>query len=54
VAFKELWEKEQSKQQGRVSIRDPHGVTSSHHMAVEAIVRKIKAKIEAKKKALSQ
>lgn len=51
VSFKELWEKEQSKQRNRESIRDPLGVTSSHHMAVEAIVRRVRAKLQQKKEA---
>lgn len=51
VSFKELWEKEQSKLRSRQSIRDPLGVTSSHHMAAEAIVRRVKAKLKEKREA---
>ncbi|TNV88168.1 hypothetical protein FGO68_gene5359 [Halteria grandinella] len=51
VSFKELWQKEQSKQRNRESIKDPLGVTSSHHMAAEAIVRRVRAMLKAKKDA---
>jgi hypothetical protein len=42
VAFKELWEKEQSKKQNREKLKDESGLTSMHHMALEAVIRKIK------------
>jgi hypothetical protein len=42
VAFKELWEKEQKKKQNREKNKDVSGLTSSHHMALEMVIRKIK------------
>lgn len=42
MAFKELWEKEQKKKQNREKNKDESGLTSTHHMALEAVIRKIK------------
>lgn len=42
LAFRELWEKEQQKQRNREMNKDLFGLTSSHHMALEAAIRRIK------------
>lgn len=49
VAFKELWEKEQRKKQNNEKWKDSSGITSQHHMALEAGVRRIKANMAKKK-----
>jgi hypothetical protein len=49
VAFKELWEKEQRNKQNTDKWKDQSGITSQHHMALEAAVRRIKAIMHKKK-----
>ena len=49
VAFKELWEKEQRNKQNTEKWKDQSGITSQHHMALEAAVRRIKAIMHKKK-----
>jgi recombinational DNA repair protein RecT len=44
VAFRELWEKEQLNQRSRQYMRDENGLTSSHHMALEALIRRVKTR----------
>ena len=50
VAFKELWEKEQRKQKYREVNKDKTGLTSSHHMALEAAIRRIKVILAKRRK----
>ncbi len=49
VAFKELWEKEQRNKQNTDKWKDQSGITSQHHMALEAAVRRIKTIMHKKK-----
>ena len=49
VAFRELWEKEQSKIRKREKNKDQSGLTSSHHMALEAAIRRIRSILQAKR-----
>ena len=49
VAFKELWEKEQKKKLNRENNKDNTGMTSSHHMALEMMIRKIKVQLQEKR-----
>lgn len=51
VAFKELWDKEQRKQRNREKNKDQTGLTSSHHMALEAAIRRIKVILAQKRQA---
>lgn len=51
LAFRELWEKEQSKLRNREMNKDQAGLTSSHHMALEVAVRRIKIHLQKKKEA---
>jgi len=47
LAFKQLWEKEQSKKRYRE--KDSYGLTSSHHMALEAAIRRVRAMLHSKR-----
>lgn len=42
MAVKEVSEKEQRRLDKKKETRDRHGLTSMHHMAAEATIRKIK------------
>lgn len=50
MAFKELWEKEQKKQRYREKNKDQTGLTSSHHMALEAGIRRLKVVLANRRK----
>jgi hypothetical protein len=50
VAFKELWDKEQRKKRTQEKNKDLTGLTSSHHMALEAAIRRIKVILAEKRK----
>ncbi|TNV88156.1 hypothetical protein FGO68_gene6076 [Halteria grandinella] len=51
VAFKELYEKEQKKKRNKEKTKDQAGLTSSHHMAIEAAVRRMRCFITVRRKA---